>query len=166
VFDRRYALLFRRVPPFVRNDAVSAGVASGEQGGVSGRGAGVGVVVVAFGEISASIEKYPETPVAELVAIAFQVIAAELINHDDDDELGTGIVNRCGCGGDRAKQEGHAQGLGESHRELVYRRTRRPHRDSSPRLSRRAQLALFSFVYCCAQERGGVSPIRTAESLP
>ena len=103
VFDRRYALLFRRVPPFVRNDAVSAGVASGEQGRVSGRGAGVGVVVVAFGEISASIEKYPETPVAELVAIAFQVIAAELINHDDDDELGTGIVNRCGCGGDRAK---------------------------------------------------------------
>src|SRR5260370_27467141 len=37
VFDRRYALLFRRIPPFVCNDAVAAGVASGEESGTSAR---------------------------------------------------------------------------------------------------------------------------------
>ena len=104
VFDRRYALLFLRVPPFVGNDAVSAGVASGEEGGVSGSGAGVGVIVVAVGEISAAIEKHAETSVAELVAIAFQVVAAELVDHDDDNELGAGVVSGRERGRDQAEQ--------------------------------------------------------------
>jgi hypothetical protein len=72
---------------------VSAGVASREKGGVSGSGAGVGVVVIAVGEISAAIEKHAEASVAELVAIALQVIAAELVDHDDDNELGAGVVS-------------------------------------------------------------------------
>src|SRR3981189_2898802 len=57
IFDRRDALLFLRVPPFVCHDAMSAGIASGEEGGVPRGGAGVGIVVVAVGEISAAIEK-------------------------------------------------------------------------------------------------------------
>src|SRR5260370_277189 len=145
VFDRRYAPLFRRIPPFVRNDAVSAGVASGEEGGMSGSGAAVGVVVVTVGEISAAIEKHAEASLTKLVTIAFKIVAAELVNHDYDNELGASVVGGCECGRDRAKQQEcrakqqwrRAEGAGESHRELVYRRTRNPRRDRPPRLSRR-----------------------------
>ena len=104
VFDRCYPLLLLRIPPFVRNDAVSAGIASGEQGGVSGSGAGVGVIVVAIGEISAAIEKHTETAFAELVAIAFQVVAAKLVNHDDDNQLGASVVSGRGRARDQAEQ--------------------------------------------------------------
>src|SRR5258708_2152880 len=99
-------------------------------GGVPRGGAGVGLTVVAVGEISAGIEKDAETPVAKLVAIAFQVVAAKLVNHDDDNEFRAGIVGRRECQRERAtkhenraEQQDHAQGSGESHRELVYRRT-------------------------------------------
>src|SRR5208337_438175 len=163
VFDRRYPLLFLRVPPFVRNDAMSAGVAPGEKGGVSGSGAGVGVVVVAIGEISAAIEKHAETSVAELVAIAFQVVAAELVDHDDDHELGAGVVGGRECARDQAEQhQRHEHGTGESHCELVYRRSRSPRRDRRPRLSRRAQLASV-FVRLPSCSSGGSSPRQTAE---
>src|ERR1700674_969033 len=164
VFDRRYALLFLWVPPFVRHDAVSIGVASGEEGGVSGSGAGVGIVVVAIGEISAAIEKHAEASVTELVAIAFEIVAAELVNHDDHNEFGAGIVSGCECSWDRNKQQQcHWQRAGKSHRDLVYRRTRDPRRDSRPRLSRRAKVASLSVVYPRCQEHGGASPRRTAE---
>src|ERR1700730_16769143 len=166
VFDRRYALLFRRIPPFVGNDAVSAGVASGEEGGVSGSGAGVGVVVVTVGEIGAAIEKHAEASLPKLVTIAFKIVAAELINHDYDNEPGASVVGGGECGRDRRKQQEcrakqqwrRAEGAGESHRELVYRRTRNPRSDSPPRLSRRAELASFSFVHPRTQERGRASP--------
>src|SRR5260370_39421105 len=145
LFDRRYALLFRRIPPFVRNDAVSAGVASGEEGGMSGSGAAVGVVVVTVGEIGTAIEKHAEASLPKLVTIAFKIVAAELINHDYDNELGASVVGGCECGRDRAKQHEcrakqqwpRAEGTGQSHREVVYRRTRNPRRDSPPRLYRR-----------------------------
>jgi len=124
VFDRRHPLLLLRVPPIVRDDAVPAGVAAGEKGGVSGSRAGVGVVVIAVAKIGAVIEKHAEPSVAELISIAFEVIAAELIDHDDDNKLGARIVSGRECGRDRAKQhqrcQPHVQGTGKSHRELVY----------------------------------------------
>ena len=55
-------------------------------------------------KISAAIEKHAEPSVAELVAIAFQVVAAELVDHDDDNELGTGVVCGRECARDQAEQ--------------------------------------------------------------
>src|SRR5260370_40982807 len=72
VFDRRYAPLFRRIPPFVRNDAVSAGVASGEEGAMSGSGAAVGVIVVKVGERGTAIAQHAETPLPQLDTVAFR----------------------------------------------------------------------------------------------
>ena len=93
VFDRRHHLLFLRIPPFVGHDAMSAGVASGEKRGMSRSGAGIGIVVIAISEICAAIEKHAEPSIAKLVAIAFQIVAAELVDHNDDNELGMGIVS-------------------------------------------------------------------------
>src|SRR5271157_5917933 len=123
VLDRGYALPFLRVPPFVRNNAVPAGIAAGEESGVSGSGAGIGVIVVAVGEISAAIEKQAETAVAELIAIAFQVVAAELVNHDDHNELRMCVVSGREPSRDQAEpDQRHEKETGESHRALVYRR--------------------------------------------
>jgi len=71
---------------------VAVGVGAGEEGGVSGSGAGVGVVVIAVREVGAVVEKETESGVAELIAIAFELVSAELVNHDDDDELGMSVV--------------------------------------------------------------------------
>ena len=96
VFDRRDHLLLLRVPPFVGGDAVAVAVGAGEERGVSGSGAGVGVVVIAVGEVGAVVEEEAEAGVAELVAIALQVVAAELVDHDHHDQLGMAVVGRGG----------------------------------------------------------------------
>src|SRR5436189_4866747 len=86
--------LFSRIPPFIRHNAVPVGISAAQQGRVAGRGAGVGVVVVTIGEIRAVIEKEAESAFAELVLITGQIVATELIDYDNDDQLGAGIVGR------------------------------------------------------------------------
>ena len=94
VLDGGHHAFLLRVPPFVVGNAVSVAVGAGEQSGVSGSGAGVGVVVVAVGEVRAVIEEKAEAGVAELVAVTLQVVAAELVDDDDDYQLGMCIVGR------------------------------------------------------------------------
>src|ERR1700674_3523506 len=139
---------------------------------MSGSGSAVGVVVVTVGEIGAAIEKHAEASLTKLVTIAFKIVAAELINHDYDNELGASVVGGCECGRDRAKQQEcraqqqwrRAEGAGESHRELVYRRTRNPRRDSPPRgCAGERSSPGFPFVYPRPKERGGPPPRQTAE---
>jgi hypothetical protein len=59
---------------------------------MTGPGDGVGVVVVAVGEVGAMVEEELDPAFAELVAITLEVISAELVDHDDDYQLGTGVV--------------------------------------------------------------------------
>src|SRR5207244_9569375 len=87
--------LFSRIPPFIRHNAVPVGISAAQQGRVAGRSARVGVVVVTIGEIRSVIKKEAESALAELVAIAFQIVATELIDYDNDDQLGAGIIGRC-----------------------------------------------------------------------
>src|ERR1700674_3592307 len=139
---------------------------------MSGSGSAVGVVVVTVGEIGAAIEKHAEASLTKLVTIAFKIVAAELINHDYDNELGASVVGGCECGRDRAKQQEcrakqqwrRAEGAVESHCELVYRRPRSPRRDS-PAPAVQASVARLGFLssILATQERGGASPRQTAE---
>ena len=94
VFDGGDHAFLLLVPPFVGGDAVAVAVGAGEERGVSGSGAGVGVVVITVGEVGAVVEEEAEAGVAELVAVAFQVVAAELVDDDDYHQLGMGIVGR------------------------------------------------------------------------
>ena len=134
VFDRRDHFLFLRIPPLVRHNAVSVAVGAGEQRGVARSGAGVGVIVVAVGEVGAVVEEQAESAFAELGAVALQIVAAELIDDDHDDQLGMGVVGRGegGRNGDWVRSEdesGHdgqqkttarSNGAGEeSHRRRV-----------------------------------------------
>src|SRR5207248_6642309 len=73
---------------------MAVGVSAAEQRCMAGRSARVGVVVVAFAEICSVIKKEAESAFAELVAITLQVVATELIDYDNDDQLGAGIVGR------------------------------------------------------------------------
>ena len=57
-----------------------------------GRGAGVGVVVIAIGEVGAVVEQQAEPAFAPLIAITLQIVAAKLVDHDDDHQLGTRVV--------------------------------------------------------------------------
>jgi len=59
---------------------------------VAGSSARVGVVVVAIREVGAVVKQETKASVAKLVAIALKIIAAELIDHNDDNELWMAIV--------------------------------------------------------------------------
>ena len=90
---------------------------------MSGAGTSVGVVVVAVGEIGAAVQEEAETALAELIAISLKVVGAELVNNDDDYQLGTRIISRCpGSGCQYQHYERSVPAMGESHCELVYRR--------------------------------------------
>ena len=78
---------------------MAVGVGAGADGGVAGGGLGVGVVVVAVGEVGAVLEEEVEAAIFEVGAIAVEVVAAELIDDEDDGELGMVVVGagRDGC---------------------------------------------------------------------
>src|SRR5207253_9984781 len=81
------------------------GISAAQQGRVAGRSARVGVVVVTIGEIRSVIKKEAESALAELVAIAFQIVATALIAYDNDDEPGAAIVGRPKAQADEREKE-------------------------------------------------------------
>ena len=93
-------LIAGEVPPVVGGDAVAVGVGAGADGGVAGRGLGVGVVVVAVGEVRAMLEEEIEAAIFEVGAVAVEVVAAELIDDEDDGEFGVVVVSAGGRGDD------------------------------------------------------------------
>src|SRR5436190_2419744 len=110
--------LFSRIPPFIRHNAVPVGISAAQQGRVAGRSARVGVVVVTIGEIRSVIKKEAESAFAKLVAITFQIVATELIDYDNDDQLGAGIIGRCKTQAgepEKEKSKGHTA-KGKFHR--------------------------------------------------
>ena len=104
------------IPPLVKRDAVAVGVGTGANGGVAGRGHGVGVVVVAIGEVGAAIEEEIEAVGGlEVIAEAVEVVAAELVEHEDHDQLGLGAVSIGTKGvGHRTKEKTGESGREES----------------------------------------------------
>ncbi len=74
---------------------MSVRIGSGADGRVPRRGLGVGVVEVAVCEPRPVIQKQIETIALELGAIAIQVVAAELVNDDNDNQLGLADVRLC-----------------------------------------------------------------------
>src|SRR5947208_8418129 len=80
------------IPPFISKNAVPIRVSAAQKGRVARRGARVGVIVVTIGEIRSVIKKEAESAFAELVAITLQVVATKLIDYDNDDQLGAGII--------------------------------------------------------------------------
>src|SRR5438270_8158767 len=98
ILDGGDHLSLLRIPPLVVGDPVSIAVSAGKQSGVPGPGTSVCVIVIAIREVCAVIEKETESAFAELVAIAFKVVTAELVNHDDDDQFRTSVVSRGGTG--------------------------------------------------------------------
>ena len=92
IFNRSDHPLCLRIPPFIVGDTVAVAVGAGEQRRMSGCGARVGIVIKAIGEICAMIEKEAETALAKLIAITVQIVAPELIDDDDQDELGMTVV--------------------------------------------------------------------------
>jgi hypothetical protein len=75
---------------------------------VTGSGASVRIVVIAVRKISAVIEEKTKSGVAELIAIAFEIVSAELIDHDHDYQLGMAVVGRRSSadGQERNRQQG------------------------------------------------------------
>jgi hypothetical protein len=74
---------------------------------VAGRGHCVGVVVVAIRKVGAALEEEIEAGGSlEVVAVAVQIVAAELVDDEDDDEFGGRVVGVCtgGRGGGDGKQ--------------------------------------------------------------
>ena len=93
---------------------MAVAVGAGEEGGVARSSAGVGIVVVAVGEVCAVIEEQAEPSVGKLVAIAFEIIGSELVDDDYDDQFGTGVV-----GGGGGRNCGQRQGGYEGKREAL-----------------------------------------------
>ncbi len=90
---------------------------------MAGRGAGVGVVVIAVGEVCAMVEQKSEAAFTPLIAIALQVVAAKLVDHDDDDQLRPGVVGGTEACAREGKTEQKSQNQGArrgSHCGVVY----------------------------------------------
>src|SRR5581483_486980 len=123
VLHRGHGFLFLRIPPFICQNSMAIAVSAGPERGVTWRSSGICVIVIAVGEISAVIEQKPEPALAELIAVTLQVVAAELIDHDDDDQLGTSVVGRSkACRQQAEHKQAEDQGTpGDSHRDVVYR---------------------------------------------
>ena len=78
---------------------MTVAIGAGEQRGVSRSGAGVGVVIVAFGEVGAMVEEKAESAFAELMTVSLQIVAPKLVNDNHHDQLGMGVVGRGEAGG-------------------------------------------------------------------
>jgi hypothetical protein len=108
------------VVPVVADDTVIGGHAAGDNGGVSGRGDGVRVGVMAVREPRAVRGDPLEPALAELRLPALQVVAAELVEvHEDNEPWARGFVGRVAGGreqenGQDDREEGersHARNL-------------------------------------------------------
>ena len=102
-------------------NTVAVGVSTGQKRGMARGSVSVGVVVIAIGEICATVEQQPKSAFAELISIAFQVVAAKLVNHDDDDQLGMRVVGGAKASHRETQQQSDPNGARqESHRRVVY----------------------------------------------
>ena len=59
------------------------------------------------------IEEEAETTVAELLAVALQIVAAELVDHNDHDQFGMGVVG----GGKTGRRQTEGEGKKQSWKE-------------------------------------------------
>ena len=69
------------------------------------------------------VEQQAEAAFAPLIAIALQIVAAKLVDHDDDDQLGTGVVGGTEARAGEAKAQQKSQDRGAqrgSHCGVVY----------------------------------------------
>ena len=71
---------------------MAVGVGAGADGRVAGGGLGIGVVVVAVGEVGALVEEELESVAFEVGAVALEVVFAELVDDEDDDQLRMSVV--------------------------------------------------------------------------
>ena len=81
---------------------MTVAVGARKESGVSRSGARVGIVVVAVGEISAVVEEEAEAALAELRAVALEIVTAKLVDDDYDNQLGMAVVG----GGEAGNWEG------------------------------------------------------------
>ena len=102
-------------------DTVAIGISTSEKRGVTSGGVSVGVIEVAIGEISSAVKQQPKSAFPKLITIALQIIAAKLVNDDDDDELRMGVVSGAKASPRDTQQQSDQEGAQqESHRRVVY----------------------------------------------
>ena len=56
-------------------------------------GTGIGVIIVAVSEVGAVVEQQAESAFTKLVAIPLKIVAAKLIDHDHDHQLGMAVIS-------------------------------------------------------------------------
>ena len=107
VFDRshRMVLAASEIPPFVAADPVSVGIRAGADGRMPGSRLRVRITEVAIGEVRAVIEEEFESAAFEVGAVALKVIGAELVEHQDDDQLRMRVVRSSVCARGRGKKQ-------------------------------------------------------------
>jgi len=113
-------------------DTMAIGIGASEKRGVTSRSVSVGVVIVAIGEISSAVKQEPKSAFPTLITIALQIIAAKLVNDDDDDELRMCVVSGAKASPRDTQQQSDQEGAQqESHRRVVYSvRLARPNRSN------------------------------------
>ena len=73
---------------------------------MAGCGAGVGVVVIAVGEVSPVIQEQPEAAVSELVSVALEVVPAKLVNDYNHDQPWVSVVGGSKSGSNKKRSYG------------------------------------------------------------
>ena len=58
------------------------------------RGARIGVLVIAGGEVGSAIGEEAKAVGPELLVITLEIVAAKLVDDEDDDKFGIGLISR------------------------------------------------------------------------
>src|SRR5271170_1238806 len=82
----------RQVPPLIAADPVPVGIRSRADRRMSRSRLCVRIAVVAIGKERAVIEQQLESPSLEVAAIALEIIGAELVENQNDDQLRMRVI--------------------------------------------------------------------------
>ena len=74
------------VDPFVGDDSIAIGIASGQHSGVAGRRECHCVPVVSIGEPCAILKQQPKTAWPVYIAILYKLFRRQAVNDDDDNQ--------------------------------------------------------------------------------
>ena len=108
------------IPPLVAADAVAVGIGPGAYSGVAGSGLSVGVIEVAVGKPGSMIEEEIEAACLEISPVPLEIVGAELVENENDDELRMVIVGSGARSGNIQERERANEGESGNPFELLH----------------------------------------------
>src|SRR5258708_10991522 len=87
------AFLLLRIPPFVRNNPMSARITSGKERSVPRSRSRIGIIVITIREVCPAIHENAKASRNKLIVVPLQIVPTKLIDHNDHNKLGMSVIS-------------------------------------------------------------------------